>query len=334
MDVHTVEMGDRASGSYIGNAVGDALGAPYEFGFRNLPDDENPEMLGGGLGNYRPGEWTDDTQLMVTLAVTAANPHPLLFHSALDVVSAGFWEWAKGDATDIGITTSAALNSKTPLTGVEQIAKSREVYELTKREGNGSIMRTAPVGVKMWNSNPDDRANTARVVSELTHAGPEAVTACIVWSHAIAVAVETGTFSGVKEGAEIALRMFPEQTWVKNFLNPFMVTPRAVSDNQYAKGCALAAWAAISVTGAQRGRYNDLDGALKVETALNAAVHAGGDTDTVAAVTGALVGAVYGANAIPARWVEKVHGLPKYNNTYRGREDLKNLALAAASLKL
>lgn len=43
------------------------------------------------------------------------------------------------------------------------------------------------------------------------------------------------------------------------------------------------------------------------EEALRAAVDLGGDTDTVAAVTGGLVGAVYGFDAIPPRWTEPLH---------------------------
>ena len=51
-----------------------------------------------------------------------------------------------------------------------------------------------------------------------------------------------------------------------------------------------------------------------------------GDTDTVAAVTGALAGAVYGFDAIPVRWTEHVHvPLPGGNQTMR-LADLVDLA--------
>jgi ADP-ribosylglycohydrolase len=43
------------------------------------------------------------------------------------------------------------------------------------------------------------------------------------------------------------------------------------------------------------------------ENAVRAAIDLGGDTDTVAAVTGGLAGAVYGADAIPERWTEPLH---------------------------
>lgn len=43
------------------------------------------------------------------------------------------------------------------------------------------------------------------------------------------------------------------------------------------------------------------------EDAVRAAVDLGGDTDTVAAVTGGLAGAVHGFDAIPARWTKALH---------------------------
>ncbi|MGW6775834.1 ADP-ribosylglycohydrolase family protein, partial [Streptomyces sp. NPDC055037] len=43
------------------------------------------------------------------------------------------------------------------------------------------------------------------------------------------------------------------------------------------------------------------------EDAIRAAIDLGGDTDTVAAVTGGLAGAYYGLDAIPVRWTEPLH---------------------------
>lgn len=50
---------DRAVGVVLGSAIGDALGAGYEFA--RVAPDFIPGMIGGGLGNFAPGEWTDDT---------------------------------------------------------------------------------------------------------------------------------------------------------------------------------------------------------------------------------------------------------------------------------
>ena len=60
--------------------------------------------------------------------------------------------------------------------------------------------------------------------------------------------------------------------------------------------------------------------------ALDAAVRGGYDTDTVAAIAGGLLGAVYGASAVPAEWRQMLHGWPGH-----GTRDL--VALATRILK-
>jgi ADP-ribosylglycohydrolase len=62
---------DRAAGVLLGAAVGDALGVPYEFQ-ATLREDQQPQMIGGGLGPYEPGEYSDDTQMQVCIADVAA----------------------------------------------------------------------------------------------------------------------------------------------------------------------------------------------------------------------------------------------------------------------
>ncbi|MGW2788234.1 ADP-ribosylglycohydrolase family protein, partial [Streptomyces populi] len=74
---------DRAAGVLLGAAVGDALGVPYEFGAR-LRDDQQPRMIGGGLGPYEPGEYSDDTQMQVCIAEVAAGGADLRTPKALD----------------------------------------------------------------------------------------------------------------------------------------------------------------------------------------------------------------------------------------------------------
>lgn len=61
--------------------------------------------------------------------------------------------------------------------------------------------------------------------------------------------------------------------------------------------------------------------------AVRAAIDLGGDTDTVAAVTGALAGAVYGLGEIPAAWTEPLHvPLPGFGGRVLRTSDLLLLA--------
>jgi hypothetical protein len=63
------------------------------------------------------------------------------------------------------------------------------------------------------------------------------------------------------------------------------------------------------------------------EDALRAAIDLGGDTDTVAAVTGGLAGAYYGLGAIPAHWTQPLHvPLPGFDGRVLRLADLLHLA--------
>ena len=66
----TPAQADRACGVLIASAAGDALGAGYEFA--HVAPDLVPSMIGGGLGNFASGEWTDDTSQAVAIARVAA----------------------------------------------------------------------------------------------------------------------------------------------------------------------------------------------------------------------------------------------------------------------
>jgi len=91
---------DRALGTVIGSAVGDALGAPFEFGpegafSARFPEPgQGGEMCGGG--GWDPGEATDDTQMAVLVAES------LLEHGGLELpdVFGRFRRWAVADPKD------------------------------------------------------------------------------------------------------------------------------------------------------------------------------------------------------------------------------------------
>src|SRR5215472_17580142 len=82
----------RAAGVLLGMAAGDALGSGYEFGPLPVPE---PGMIGGGLGNWEPGEWTDDTQMAICIAKVAAT-------GRLDAVTVGdeFLAWYRSGPAD------------------------------------------------------------------------------------------------------------------------------------------------------------------------------------------------------------------------------------------
>ena len=103
---------DRACGVILGSAVGDALGAGYEFGSAAVGPD-GPEMIGGGLGNFAAGEWTDDTSMTWAIAEVAAKGVDLRSPEALDEIAQHFLDWYASHPPDIGTQTRAVLSSTT-----------------------------------------------------------------------------------------------------------------------------------------------------------------------------------------------------------------------------
>ena len=100
---------DRACGVLLGAACGDALGAGYEFEVSTLGPGERPAMIGGGLGGFEPGEWTDDTAQTYAVAEVAAAGLDLRSEEALDRIAARFAQWFAEGPPDVGVLTRAVL---------------------------------------------------------------------------------------------------------------------------------------------------------------------------------------------------------------------------------
>lgn len=290
---------DRAAGVLLGNAVGDALGAGYEFTYPRPADAIT--MKGGGPFGFAPGEWTDDTSMAVAVARVTAKGIDLRTDEGLDAVAAGFAEWYDSHPKDIGNQTRAVLSHR-QRTGRELQASARKLTGRTG--GNGSLMRTAAVGIA-YLDDTEACAEAALQVSDLTHADERTGQACQIWSHAIRHAVLYGNFDGVNGYLDTAAGDVAE------YWRPLLVvaetgTSQDFSNNGWVVHALQTAWWAIT--------HADQSDARHLQAALELAVRAGHDTDTTAAIAGALLGARWGASAVPARWRRILHGWPGLNS--------------------
>ena len=313
----------RAAGVLLGQACGDALGVPYELG--SAPLGERAEMVGGGLGRYAPGEWSDDTQMAVCIAEVSATGADLTSAAALDAIAERFLAWYAAGPGDVGGQTRQVLSGSTRQDGPPSRrlrAAAAEVHARTGRSaGNGALMRTAVVGLTRLGDR-EATAGAARAVAELTHADPVAGDSCVLWSEAVRLAVLEGRIDVVA-----GLDLIPAQrrdVWQSRLLAARSNPPSQFSPNGFTVTALQAALSAIEGALGRRGRTH-------LESALQAAVRIGDDTDTVAAVAGGLLGAAYGPAAIPLDWQRLVHGWPgaRAERTYRAR-DLVRLALDTA----
>ena len=199
----------RATGSLLGAAVGDALGAPFEFKPGGLYSQHFPapvlggtgEMVGGGSFGWAPGEFTDDTQMALALAES------LVASDGFDPKDAWirFQAWA-ASATDVGITTRAAL-SQTHHSGAAEMA-----HHATggRSASNGCVMRIAPVGIRGVLLGMDATVELAAEQARLTHFDPAAAAGSAVVAEIIRRVILTGRFGDVAQHVVGELSGHPE----------------------------------------------------------------------------------------------------------------------------
>jgi ADP-ribosylglycohydrolase/protein-tyrosine phosphatase len=298
---------DRACGVLLGTAAGDALGAGYEFG-PPLPDGTVVEMAGGGSFGWQPGEWTDDTAMAIAIAETAATGADLRTSEAQDQIVSRWEEWAS-TAKDVGSQTRHVLGQVAGGGAAAARAASESLHRATgKSAGNGALMRTAPVALAFLHD-PDGLAEAARQLGALTHFDPEAGDACALWCQAIRHAVLTGDLD-VRSG----LHYLPgdrRALWLERLGEAERSRPANFTRNGWVVEALQAAWSAIATTPVPAD--DPVPGIFRADhlrLSLEHAVRGGRDTDTVAAIAGGLLGARWGASAVPAAWRLLLHGWP------------------------
>ncbi len=256
---------------------------------------------------FRAGEWTDDTSLAVVIAEVAAGKADLRTPEALTAIGEGFLAWFREGAPGAGATTRAVLSAAG--SGVDLPVMAHAHFERTGQGGsNGALMRTAPVALAALG---DDRrlVESAMAVASLTHADLVAGEACAIWCVAIDRAIREDRLDGVWEALPLLLPEVRDR-WFR-WLKEAATQPAAnFKPNGYAPRCLQAALAAILQT----------PGSGLMDSIV-AAVRVGDDTDTVAAVAGALLGARWGATAIPGSWRSML-----YDRWGRTAEDLERVA--------
>lgn len=286
----------RVMGAVVGGAVGDALGAPFEFGPAGWYSERFPEpvlggtgeLVGGGAFDWAPGEFTDDTQMAIALAES------IIACDGLDAddVWTRFRAW-RSTARDCGSLTGAALRGPT-----HHGAAAEAHASIGRSAANGALMRVVGLACAFAPGDEPTLIAAARAQAALTHHDPAAG-----WGAAIAAAIIRRAIHGedpidaIEPVLEAVGQLDPEQHAVfAILLGPDWRpdSPDARSNGTVWTCLAQAVWAV---------RTND-----SFADAVIAAIELGGDTDTVATVTGAIAGARHSVQGIPSRWSAYVHG--------------------------
>ncbi|WP_062377750.1 ADP-ribosylglycohydrolase family protein [Demequina pelophila] len=314
----------RAAGAILGSAVGDAIGAPYEFG----PARPHLTLAGSaddmtGNGMWDRGEWTDDTSMAVPILRAAAAGLDLASAEVHNRIVQEWATWARG-AKDVGIQTSQVLKGMRGDDAAAATASARRVHEAHGRSGgNGSVMRTAPVGLA-YMAESDGVAKVAaaaHAIAALTHFEDDARDGAALWSVLIHLAVRDGRVR--LDHALAALPVERRERWGAMLAAADGADPDAFQHNGWVVHAVQAAYAAICAGGIVLDDPSTHTPAAFRRT-IEAAIRIHNDTDTVAAIAGALAGALVGASAIPIGWQRLLHGYPGL-----GARELTRLAVLA-----
>jgi ADP-ribosyl-[dinitrogen reductase] hydrolase len=282
------DLRERVVGCVLGLALGDALGAPFEFRRREEVPDPLPAFELPWQG--RPaGTTTDDTGMARNLV------RSLVTAGALDTVDLARRHavWYRSEPPGVGSLTRRVLE-RVDRTGALAELVARQIWEQRGPEvsaGNGSVMYCAPLGA-FRASRPELLFEEAPALSAITHWDERCRTACLAVTLAIAAMVR-----GEEPGSavEAAVAAVLEREGGEELEHLVAEAGRARRIDGPDMGFALFT-AGIGLQVASE--------APAFEEGLRRVVSLGGDTDTNGAVAGALLGALHGREALPAAWLD------------------------------
>ena len=301
--------------SILGQAVGDALGCGVEFlspaQIRQQYPNGLKDITGGGEFNWEPGDYTDDTQMLVALSESLIQ-HP----------QGNLWDmldrwigWKNSNPPDIGNLTRDALKAgeKLDRSTADPTDAGRIAWEATGKNsaGNGGIMRSAAIGL-MYHDNPEKLRQISDQSCALTHYDPRCRASAIAQGLLLADILHGKVDKTPGKRQESLKPLFEKiaselEAQSPDVAEAIRAVPTLKSEDVRTSGYTIhtvqvAFWALY--------HFDNL------EDALIDIVNRGDDADTTAAVAGSLLGALHGEEAIPARFL----------NTLKETDNLRTLA--------
>lgn len=157
---------NKVLGSLLGFAIGDAMGATTEFMTQREiyhRYGEVNDLIGGGWMHLRPGEVTDDTQMMTIVAKSRMRGLETFTKNCCS----GFVDWLSRGPKDVGGACRAAILQGGRKSPDEWMRLSMERQEANQRLdlGNGAVMRALFLAL-------NDEPNLAVHQGRLTHNNP------------------------------------------------------------------------------------------------------------------------------------------------------------------
>lgn len=270
----TARLIDRAKASYLGLAIGDALGATVEFQTPNEIRQQfgvHREIVGGGWLRLKPGQVTDDTTMSLALGES------IIAHGWVDARAAaeGFDAWMRAKPVDIGNTVRRNLIQFRKTGNPEAPASEHDA-------GNGAAMRLLPVALACYGQPEELAIFSSRAQAHVTHHNALSDAACETLVLMVRDRLGGRDIVEVeRQRAEALVRQHPCFAYDSK---------RSENPSGYIVDTMQAVLQAFFAT-------------ETFEDCLVDVVNRGGDADTTGAIAGMLAGARYGLEGIPRRWL-------------------------------
>ena len=268
----------RAQGCLLGQLAGDALGSLVEFQTAEEIRARYPtgvrELAGGGTWDTLAGQPTDDSEMALMLARTLVEQG----RYDQDAVRQAYVWWFQSDPYDCGTTCAAGLSGRPN----------------PESQANGALMRISPLGIFGTHHEPAQVVAWAGQDAAITHPHPVCRQASALFAAAIAFAIRSGC------GAEDVYRAIVERAGDMTVEPALTDAITGAAQSPPAEYHHQQGWVLIAF----RNALWQLLHASSMEDGIVDTVMRGGDTDTNAAICGALLGAVHGRDGVPAQWVD------------------------------
>ncbi len=300
---------DKFRGAILGGFLGDAFGA----GFEGMSPDRATFHL-GNLPKKFSRNYTDDTDMALALGESivqtgGVDPEDIARQFSLHC------DLTRGYA--IG-TIKAVLALRA---GLKWHQVARMVFE-NGSFGNGAAMRVSPVGL-FYHPDLDKIQEEAIKQASITHAHPLGQWGAVMQACCVGLAVSQdpkGPFRKeqmVTNLREVLWRGQIEYMKALNKIEEMVAQGKKLQARQVVQVFGNGVEALFSVPSAC---YIAITYSPDFCDAIRAAISLGGDTDTIAGMVGAIVGAHVGEKGLPGDWIEQLEDGP------RGRSFARDLA--------
>ncbi len=282
----------------VGCAIGDALGNPFEMKPAASPALKSWDGLfkaGGTFWRGEAGQYTDDTLMSIALSYSLVEKNGF----EAEHVAAQYLAWYEsGNTRGIGTTTAGAMVNLKMGAAWNESGLTQTIDGLPAG-GNGTAMRAAPIGL-FYRNDIETLLKVALLDASITHNAHEPKMGSVAVALATAF-LANGTHSQI--GVLEEVKDIVADSEVKEKL----VLAHSLLENKASHSEALAQIGTSGYVPETVGAaFYCFAATDNFKDAVVMAVKAGGDTDTTAAIVGALAGTYYGLEGIPSEYKDQV----------------------------